>query len=111
MSTNIENIVSAIKANNNRVINDDTSTGPSMELAGLGIMERTGEAVALCNASHFQLNKVYLDDQGVPHASSECIPGTVMKGGFSLTEAVESYNATQDEYANGYHNICGVVLF
>lgn len=108
---NFEVIVAAVKANNNRVVDDHNNSRPSVELAGLAMVERSGIPVALCESRYFSLNRVYLDDKGVPHVSQEAVAGAVMKGGFSMREAIEAYNANQEEYNNGYFTVGSVVLF
>lgn len=104
-------ILDAVIANNNMVIDDHDNFNKSMKLAGVAKLKHSGVAVALCDSRYFSLNRVYLDQSGVPHVSRESVAGVIKKDGISLQEAIEKYNEQQRSFNEDLFSIDDVTLF
>ena len=104
-------ILDTIMHTKGRVIDDHNNSKGCLTLSGLATVKNSGAIVALCDSRYFSLNRVYLDEKGMPHVSREAVAGVIQKDGISLQEGIDKYNEQQRQFNDDMFTIENVTLF
>jgi len=94
---NFAAIVDAINFTSGRILDDHHGAG-GMTVAGIAELVKGDSRipVVLCRSIYFSLNRLYLDERGIPHVSRESVGGVVKcLDGITLEQGVTNYNAAQ----------------
>lgn len=102
-------IEAAVKANGNKVINDNPIAAEKLiTLSGLMVYKYKEKSipVGLFGYTMFTLNEVYLDAEGVPHISRHCTCGIFeRKEPDTLEESITKFNNSRPLHQSAAGNV------
>lgn len=96
---NFANIIEAVNHCKGHVVNDHGNRVGLLKVTGIGNLQK-GEKkipVIFCDSRYFSLNRLYLDENNVPHVSRESVGGVVELHGAPLEQGILAYNEAQIE--------------
>ena len=111
-----EEIEAAVRANGNKVINDNpTAAEKLITLSGLMVYKYKEKRipVGVFGFITFTLNEVYLDAEGVPHISRHCTCGIFNREEpDTLEESISKFNNSRPSHQSAAGNVViSYVLF